>query len=59
MRRLKQPSTSSFRLIRGFSIDHNIARLKKYCDRLGRKVRAEPTMRRLRIKRRRQAQAAA
>jgi len=52
-------TAGDFRLIRLFSVAHNIARLTKHCERLRQQDRGNVNMRRVRLKARRIARAQA
>ncbi|HSV70286.1 MAG TPA: hypothetical protein VLI72_09245 [Methylibium sp.] len=59
MRRPQTTPGSRFRLIRAFTPEHNVARLRHYAAQLARQVRGDVCVRRARLKARRQRQAAA
>lgn len=57
---LKQQTKGGFRLVRVFSIEHNVSRLKVYCKRLQREIDCKPGAGRFRLflRRRRRQQGA-
>lgn len=57
MHRNKLTTEGGFRLIRAFTVAHNARRLRTYVERLSRRSRADPLMKRIRLRNRRQRRA--